>query len=151
MGSLTRDPEFVDRIGRRSRAAGIGDRVHLTGPLTGADLDAAYAAADVLVLASRAETYGMVVTEALARGLPVIASAVGGVPEAVGRRGRRGDSRHPGATRRPGGPRRGPARLAVRHRSAAAAAGGGPVPTIDAVRLVGHHRHALPGAGGGGA
>ena len=44
----------------------------------------AYAEADVLVLASRAETYGMVVTEALAHGLPVIASAVGGVPEALG-------------------------------------------------------------------
>ena len=85
VGSLTRDPEFVERIGLRSRAAGIGDRVHLTGPLAGADLGAAYAAADALVLASRAETYGMVVTEALARGLPVIASAVGGVPEAVGR------------------------------------------------------------------
>ena len=37
------------------------------------------------MLASRAETYGMVVTEALARGLPVIATAVGGVPEALGR------------------------------------------------------------------
>jgi glycosyltransferase involved in cell wall biosynthesis len=39
----------------------------------------------VLVLASRGETYGMVVTEALARGLPVIATAVGGLPEALGR------------------------------------------------------------------
>jgi len=84
VGSLTRDPGFVERLGRQSRAAGIGDRVHLTGPLTGADLGAAYAAADVLVHASRGETYGMVVTEALARGLPVIAAAVGGVPEAVG-------------------------------------------------------------------
>ena len=38
----------------------------------------------MLVLASRGETYGMVVTEALARGLPVVATAVGGVPEALG-------------------------------------------------------------------
>ena len=56
----------------------------LTGPLSGSELDAAYAEADVLVLASRAETYGMVVTEALSRGLPVIAADVGGVPEALG-------------------------------------------------------------------
>ena len=54
------------------------------GPLTGAELERAYAAADLLVLASHAETYGMVVTEALARGLPVIASEVGGVTEALG-------------------------------------------------------------------
>ncbi|WP_433825055.1 glycosyltransferase family 4 protein [Actinoplanes sp. CA-015351] len=58
--------------------------VLLPGPLTGAALDAAYADADIFVLPSRAETYGMVVTEALARGLPVIATAVGGVPEALG-------------------------------------------------------------------
>jgi glycosyltransferase involved in cell wall biosynthesis len=85
VGSLNCDPGFVDRLARQARAGGIGDRVIFTGPRTGADLDVAYAAADVLVLASRAETYGMVVTEALARGLPVIATAVGGLPETLGR------------------------------------------------------------------
>ena len=68
----------------RRRAFGLGDRVRFVGPRTGAELDRAYAAADLLVLASHAETYGMVVTEALARGLPVIASEVGGVTEALG-------------------------------------------------------------------
>jgi glycosyltransferase involved in cell wall biosynthesis len=58
--------------------------VSFRGPRTGADLDAGYAAADLLVLASRAETYGMVVSEALARGIPVVATDVGGVSEALG-------------------------------------------------------------------
>ncbi|WP_223165772.1 glycosyltransferase family 4 protein [Lentzea indica] len=57
------------------------DRVSFLGPLTGEALTSAYAKADLFVLASRAETYGMVVTEALAHGLPVIASSV---PDALG-------------------------------------------------------------------
>jgi glycosyltransferase involved in cell wall biosynthesis len=61
-----------------------GGRVRFVGTLAGAELDAAYAAADLLVLPSRAEPYGMVVTEALARGIPALATAVDGVPEALG-------------------------------------------------------------------
>ena len=64
--------------------SGIADRVRFLGPLAGADLERVYAASDVLLLASRAETYGRVVTEALARGLPVVAMSVGGLPEAMG-------------------------------------------------------------------
>ncbi len=85
VGSLDLDPGFVDHLRIAAKESGIADRVCFTGPLTGTDLDNRYAAADVLVLASRAETYGMVVTEALARGLPVIATTVGGVPDALGR------------------------------------------------------------------
>jgi glycosyltransferase involved in cell wall biosynthesis len=85
VGSLERDPDFVDRIAGQVKASGIDDRIQLAGARTGSDLASAYAAADVLILASRAETYGMVVTEALAYGLPVIATAVGGLPETLGR------------------------------------------------------------------
>jgi glycosyltransferase involved in cell wall biosynthesis len=84
VGSLVRDPAFADGVRRRARISGLGDRVRFPGPLTGAELDRAYAAADLLVLASHAETYGMVVTEALARGVPVLATEVGGVTEALG-------------------------------------------------------------------
>ncbi len=93
VGSLDRDPAFVASVARRVRELGMADRVSFTGPLAGDSLDRAYAGADLLVLASRGETYGMVVAEALAHGVPVLARAVGGVGEAMGETP---DGRRPG-------------------------------------------------------
>ena len=84
VGSLERDPAFVERLRRRVLDGGMDGRVRFAGPQADADLARSYAAADVLVLPSRAESYGMVVAEALSWGLPVVAAEVGGVPEALG-------------------------------------------------------------------
>ncbi len=83
-GQLDRDPDFVGQLRTRITRLSYGHRVRLPGVLTGAALSHAYTTADLFVAPSRSETYGMAVTEALAHGLPVIAAAVGGLPEAVG-------------------------------------------------------------------
>lgn len=85
VGGLEQDPEYVAELRALIAKHGLQDRLHLAGPQAGAQLDASYAAADLMVLTSYAETYGMAVTEALARGIPVLATDVGGLPEAVGR------------------------------------------------------------------
>ncbi len=87
VGALDRDPTFVARLRRTVDRSGLTDRIRLTGPRRGEGLRREYRAADLLVLPSRLEAYGMVVTEALAAGVPVLATDVGGVREAVGRTG----------------------------------------------------------------
>jgi glycosyltransferase involved in cell wall biosynthesis len=84
VGSLDVDPGHVSALQTQVYARSWERRVTFTGPLTGGSLAAAYDVADLLVLPSRSESYGMVVVEALAHGLPVVATAVGGVPEALG-------------------------------------------------------------------
>ena len=100
-GPLDRDPDFVGQLQTRITRLRYGHRVRLTGVLTGAALNHVYATADLLVAPSRSETYGMTVTEALAHGLPVIAAAVGGLPEALGSTA---DGTRPGQLVPPGDP-----------------------------------------------
>ena len=84
VGPLSRDPAHVAWLRHLIGQRDLDDRVRLAGPQTGERLARTYATADLVVLASRAETYGMVVTEALARGIPVLATDVDGVPETLG-------------------------------------------------------------------
>src|SRR5262249_8342609 len=100
-GPLDRDPVFVKQLQARITWLGYGHRVRLTGVLTGAALSHAYSTADLLVAPSRSETYGMTVIEALAHGLPVIAAAVGELPEALGSTA---DGTRPGQLVPPGDP-----------------------------------------------
>ncbi|MFQ5972730.1 MAG: glycosyltransferase family 4 protein [Alphaproteobacteria bacterium] len=80
-GSLSRHRANAAAVKSLVARLGLGDRVRLRGE-TGDDvLAAAYHGADLFVLASHYEGYGMVIDEALARGLPVVASAGGAVPE----------------------------------------------------------------------
>ncbi|WP_372663061.1 glycosyltransferase family 4 protein [Amycolatopsis kentuckyensis] len=80
VGGIRRETKYVERL----REHRLGPRFTLTGPRTGAALAATYHTADLLVLPSRAETFGMVVTEALARGVPVLTTDVDALPDTVG-------------------------------------------------------------------
>jgi glycosyltransferase involved in cell wall biosynthesis len=93
VGASEIDRGFVAGLRRRIHASGLEDRIRFVGPRTGHALAKTYATADLLIVASRVDTYGMVVTEALARGTPVVATAVGGLPSTLGVAG---DSGRPG-------------------------------------------------------
>jgi glycosyltransferase involved in cell wall biosynthesis len=99
LATLTDLPWTCDWVGPVDDVA--AGPISLVGPLPPAAVADRYAAADLVVLPSRLETYGMVLTEALARGLPVLASDVGGVREAVGETS---DGRLPGLLVAPGDP-----------------------------------------------
>ena len=73
----------LGRVRQTATDLGIGDRVHCLAPQPHAQLVAFYQAANVLIMPSRAESFGLVAAEAQACGLPVVAGAVGGLPYVV--------------------------------------------------------------------
>ncbi|MEY9839482.1 glycosyltransferase family 4 protein [Streptacidiphilus sp. EB103A] len=78
-----RAPDYVAAVRDTATKAGLAERITVTGPLAGEALAAEYANADLALLPSVAETYGMVIGEALAAGLPVAATCTGGTYEAL--------------------------------------------------------------------
>jgi glycosyltransferase involved in cell wall biosynthesis len=76
-GAADRAPAFATELRGLIAEAGLGERITLAGAVDDATLAALYASADLFVLASRYEGYGMALTEALARGIPCVATRCG--------------------------------------------------------------------------
>jgi glycosyltransferase involved in cell wall biosynthesis len=83
VGSLERDPATARTVRRLIRAVGLGRRITLDGECPAHSVSRAYQTADAFVLPSFYEGYGMVYAEAMAHGLPVIATTAGAIPETV--------------------------------------------------------------------
>ncbi len=82
-GDHTRDPKEAARLQACLSEHRLSDRVALLGAISSERLALLYDEADVFVLASRFEGYGMAYSEALSRGLPVIGTRTGAIPDTV--------------------------------------------------------------------
>jgi glycosyltransferase involved in cell wall biosynthesis len=82
-GDVTRDAAAFARLQADIARLTLQDRIVITGALDTARLEPLYARADVFVLASLFEGYGMVFGEAVAHGLPIVATTVGAAQEIV--------------------------------------------------------------------
>jgi glycosyltransferase involved in cell wall biosynthesis len=80
-GSLQREPAAAALVRQMIARHGLGDRITLAGEVV--EVSDLYRRADVFVLASRYEGYGMVFAEALRYALPIIATTGGAIPEVV--------------------------------------------------------------------
>ena len=83
IGSLRRDPAAAAVLRHAIAANGLEQRVALLGETSRATLEAAYRDADLFVLPSYHEGYGMAFAEALAYGLPIVATTAGAIPDTV--------------------------------------------------------------------
>lgn len=84
VGSLSRDPQTVARLRALLQRLELTQRVSLAGELHASELTAVYGDADLFVLPTHLEGFGMVVAEALAHGLPVVSTRVGAIADLVG-------------------------------------------------------------------
>lgn len=83
VGSLAFSPDTVASVRAAIEAHGLQDRVQLHGEVSAETLAALHEQADLFVLPSFFEGYGMALTEALAHGLPVCSTTAGAIPDTV--------------------------------------------------------------------
>jgi glycosyltransferase involved in cell wall biosynthesis len=82
-GDRTRDRATADAIEAQIAARGLSERVRMLGAVGEDALDTLHREADLFVLASRHEGYGMAFTAAISHGLPVVGTRAGAIPETV--------------------------------------------------------------------
>jgi len=82
-GSFTRDPATFAALERQVDRLALRTRVSFLGDLDADALEREYERADLFVLASYLEGYGMALAEAVARGIPVVSTTAGAIPETV--------------------------------------------------------------------
>jgi len=82
-GDCARDRATADAIAAQIAACGLGARVLLLGAVGEDELAALHRGADLFVLASRHEGYGMAFAAAVSHGLPVVGTHAGAIPETV--------------------------------------------------------------------
>jgi glycosyltransferase involved in cell wall biosynthesis len=82
-GDCTRDRVAANRLAAQIAARGLGTRVRMLGAVGEDELAALHGGADVFVLASRHEGYGMAFAAAVSHGLPVVGTSAGAIPETV--------------------------------------------------------------------
>ena len=84
VGTDDADPAYAAQVRAAIAASGMEDRVRVTGQLGGTALADEWNRTDLSLLVSRAEAFGLVVTESLARGIPVIVREGTGAVDALG-------------------------------------------------------------------
>lgn len=82
-GATDRNPETVARLRHAITIAGLDDKITLAGTVVPATLERFYASADLFLMPSLFEGYGMVLAEAMARGLPIVCTTGGAAAETV--------------------------------------------------------------------
>ena len=83
VGATDRDPRHMTQLREATLKSGRRGQISFTGAVSDEDLQRHYARADIFVLPSLFEGYGMALTEALAHGLPIITTTAGAVAETV--------------------------------------------------------------------
>jgi glycosyltransferase involved in cell wall biosynthesis len=82
-GDVTRDANAFARLQEVMRRCAMQDRIHILGAVSDVELQKLYSTSDVFVLASLYEGYGMVFAEAMANGLPIVATTGGAIADTV--------------------------------------------------------------------